>query len=318
MHEQAVGRICLIGFGEAGATFAAGWRSAGLSVDVAAFDIKTDAKDPAVRSAMGARFAAHGVAGAATMAEALAGARLVFSLVTADQALAAATAAAPHIPAGALYLDGNSCAPGTKREAAARIDGAGGRYVDCAVMAPVAPQKHRTPLLLSGSAAADASARLAALDMAATLAPGDGKVGTASAIKMVRSVMVKGLEALVLECVLAGRRAGVDATVLASLEQTFPGFGWTARAAYMQERVMTHGIRRAAEMREVARTVAELGLDNGMASATARWQDQVGSLGLDAKAIGLEDYGRLADAILARLPAASPATDPATSQDPSP
>ena len=77
---------------------------------------------------------------------------------------------------------------------------------------------------------------------------------------MIRSMMMKGLEALVCECVFAGRKAGVIETVLDSLDDTYPGFDWKKRAAYMLERVMTHGVRRAAEMREVALTVDLLGL----------------------------------------------------------
>ena len=256
-----------------------------------------------MRDAKWADYAALGVIGAATPEAALGGATLVVSLVTADQALAAAKAVAAHIAPGTLYVDGNSCAPGTKLAAAARIEAAGGRYVDMAVMAPVHPKRHRTPVLLSGPHVGAALTALAALGMVAEAAPGDraSLVGTASAIKMIRSVMMKGLEALFLECVLAGRRAGVDGIVLDSLEQTYPGFGWKERAAYQQERVMTHGIRRAAEMREVALTVEQLGLGGVMARAAVDWQRRVGDLRLDAKAIGADDYGKLADAILAHL-----------------
>lgn len=293
------GAVALIGFGEAGSAFFGGWRDAGVTLPVTAFDIKTDAADAAVRDAKRAQYDAAGVTGADSPAAAVKDATLVVSLVTADQARAAACSAAPHLAKGALFFDGNSCAPGTKRESARIIEAAGGRYVDLAVMAPVYPKRHKTPLLVSGPHADAALAALAALDMEAKEAP--GAVGTASSIKMIRSVMMKGLEALFLECVLAGRKAGVDEVVLDSLEVTYPGFDFKRRAAYMQERVMTHGIRRAAEMREVARTVDELGLDGGMARATVEWQRRVGDLKLDAKAIGLDDYRALADAILGRL-----------------
>ena len=105
-------------------------------------------------------------------------------------------------------------------------------------------------------------------------------VGVASSIKMIRSVMMKGLEALVLECVLAGRAAGVDERVLASLDATYPGFDWPARAAYMMERTTTHGVRRAAEMREVVVTLKELGLPIDMAEATVNWQQRAGTAGI--------------------------------------
>lgn len=299
MRAQDMGKLAFIGFGEAASAFLGGWRRAGLTGGVAAYDIKTGSADAAERGRKWADYEAAGATGAERLDQALAGAAVVFSLVTADQALAAARAAAERIAPGTLYLDGNSCAPGTKREEARILEETGARYVDLAVMAPVHPKLHRTPLLVSGPHAAAALAVLAELDMDAGEAP--GPVGTASSIKMIRSVMMKGLEALFLECVLAGRRAGVDGVVLDSLDVTFPGFGFKERAAYMQERVMTHGVRRAAEMREVARTVDELGLDGGMARAAVAWQQRVGALGLDAGAIGRDDYGALADAILARL-----------------
>lgn len=289
-------RIAFIGFGEAAQAFVEGWGAA-RPQPVRAYDIKTDAADAAVREAKRADYVRRGVDGAADPAAALAGAGIVFSTVTADQALAAAASAAPHLARGALYLDCNSCAPGTKVRAGALIDKAGGRYVDVAVMQPVRPALHRTPLLVSGADAAAALEALDALGMAATAAP--GPVGRASSIKMIRSVMIKGLEALTLECVLAARRAGVDETVLDSLDDSFPGFDWRRRAAYMMERVTTHGVRRAAEMREVAATVAELGLGGAMAGATAGWQARIGALGIPAGEDG--DYAARADAILRRL-----------------
>ena len=272
-----------------------------VSADVRAraYDIKTDAADEKIRAGKWADYKAADADGAPTLAEALAETGAVFSLVTADQAHMAARNAAKAIRKGAFFFDCNSCSPGTKQKSAALIEGAGGRYVDAAVMLPVHPRLHRTPLLVSGPHAEAALSLLQDLDMAATLV--EGKVGAASAIKMTRSIVVKGLEALAVECVLAGRKAGIDDVVLDSLEETYPGFGWKERAAYMLERVMTHGVRRAAEMREVARTVSEWDLEPAMSSATVHWQQQVGDLHLKAAEIGPDDYGALADAILAGL-----------------
>lgn len=292
------GAVALIGFGEAAQAFTAGWQSAMAGFAPRAFDIKTD--DAATVAAKQADYARCGADGFASLAEALDGADAVFSLVTADQANAAAEFAAACLPQGALFFDCNSCSPGAKRRSRAAIEAAGGRYVDTAVMAPVHPDLHRTPLLVAGSHADDALAVLAALDMKARAV--EGGVGAASAIKMTRSVMIKGLEALVLECLLTGRANGVEDAVLDSLDASFPGFDWRKRSAYMMERVMTHGIRRAAEMREVALTVDEAGLQGRMARATADWQDKIGRMKLDAAAIGT-DAGTLADAILERIAA---------------
>jgi 3-hydroxyisobutyrate dehydrogenase-like beta-hydroxyacid dehydrogenase len=301
--RATVGSIAFIGFGEAAEAFLKGWRmEPGFSARIAAYDIKTDSADSEVREAKRADYARAKILGAATAPEAVAGAEAVFSLVTADQAHEAAVAALPGLASGAFFFDCDSCAPQTKERTAQEVDAAGARYVDVAVMAPVHPRLHRTPLLISGPHAEAAAPVLAALGMAAEIH--DGPVGSASAIKMIRSIMMKGLEALVCECVLAGTKAGVIGAVLDSLDDTYPGFDWKRRSAYMLERVMTHGIRRAAEMREVALTVDLLGVDGGMSKASVGWQQAIGELKLRATAEEAADYRALADRILARLSAA--------------
>jgi 3-hydroxyisobutyrate dehydrogenase-like beta-hydroxyacid dehydrogenase len=301
-HSPTLPATAFIGFGEAASAFATGWHHALPGIAQArlrAYDRKSDAATTA--PAQQVRSGAPGVTACSTPAEALAGAEAAFCLVTADQALAAAQAAAPHLDRGALWFDGNSCAPSTKRQAAAVIEAAGGRYVDLAIMAPVYPSLHRVPLLVSGPHAAAARAVLATFDMVAGDA-GD-QVGRASSIKMIRSVMVKGLEALMAECFLAARRAGVEDAVIASLADSHPGTDWRGRGAYNLERMMVHGTRRAAEMREVARTVADLGLGGTMSAATADWQARVGALGMEP---GADDLPARADAVLAALTGTAP------------
>lgn len=292
-------KIAFIGFGEAASAIAGGWDRdcAGF---IAAYDIKTDSQDPTVVGAKRDDYRSAGIDGRDSLQLALDGAALVFSTVTADQALVAARNAADCLPTGALYFDMNSCSPGAKRQAAECVEAAGGRYVDVAVMAPVYPERHRVPLLVSGPYGRDAMAALESLSMRPTLA--EGPVGTASTIKMVRSIMVKGIEAVVAECVLSAVHAGIDETVLSSLAKTFPGFDWPDRAAYMLERVMVHGRRRAEEMREVAKTVDELGLKGRMASASAEWQAAVGAMELNQLTEAEKaDYRLLARKILDRI-----------------
>jgi len=301
--------LAFVGFGEAAAAFVQGWGQR-RPAHIRAFDIKVEDGSAAVRERKWQDCQRAHVHGCHSLAQALGGASVVFSLVTADQALAAARQAAAGIERGSLYLDCNSCAPGTKRRAASAIEGAGARYVDVAIMAPVHPALHRVPMLVAGPHARAALDVLAALDMRAGAA--DGPVGAASSIKMVRSIMVKGLEALTAECVLAGRRAGVDAQVLESLEATFPGFQWQERAAYMLERAMAHGLRRAAEMREVALTVEQLGLPGDMSRATVQWQQRIGELALAAPP---GDYQRRADALLQALAASPQGSPPAGGGD---
>ncbi|WP_370225323.1 DUF1932 domain-containing protein [Pararhodobacter marinus] len=281
-------RLAFIGFGEAGRAFAGSIARDGLD-SVSGFDLRPLADQ------MNALDVRH----ADTRAGALAGAGAVWCLVTADRAEEAARDCAGVLPEGAFWFDGNSCSPGAKARAAEAIEAAGGRYVDVAIMAPVHPLQSRVPLLVAGPHAEDAATALGALGMRPKVA--GNRVGQASTIKMMRSVMIKGIEALTAECLLGARLAGVDERVLASLQASDPGFDWTERSAYNFERMTVHGNRRSAEMREVAKTLAELGLPDRMASATADWQAQIGGLG-----VAVEDgFGPRADALLAALHKAS-------------
>jgi 3-hydroxyisobutyrate dehydrogenase-like beta-hydroxyacid dehydrogenase len=267
-------RLAFIGMGEAGSAIVTGWGRAGNN-SIRAYDIKSN--DPVTTALMSERYQRLGLQGCGSAAEAVDGAELVFSVVTADQAVAAAEAAAPHLARGAFWCDLNSCAPSSKRRAAQVIETAGGRYVDVAVMAPVHPKLNMVPLLVSGPHAETVAPRLAALPMAPRVVAGE--VGAASSIKMIRSVMVKGLEALTAECLLAAFAAGVEDEVLGSLMRSHPGTNWPEQAAYNFERAMVHGERRAAEMEEVAKTLADLGLPNRMASATVEWQRSIARTG---------------------------------------
>jgi 3-hydroxyisobutyrate dehydrogenase-like beta-hydroxyacid dehydrogenase len=252
-------RVALVGFGEAGETFASaeGWRGEARGWDVL----------PERRAAM----ARCGVETGDDPATALGDRAFVLSLVTADQALAAARDYAPLLPEGTLWCDMNSVAPDTKREAAAAIGAAGGRYVDVAVMAPVNPGKLAVPLLVSGPHTLAAQPLLEALGFSNIRVVGD-EVGRASAIKMIRSVMVKGLEALSAECAAAAEAAGVFDEVMTSLDASEKHRPWAEKVAYNRERMAIHGARRAAEMEESAKTLQGLGVEPVMTRGTVRLQ----------------------------------------------
>jgi 3-hydroxyisobutyrate dehydrogenase-like beta-hydroxyacid dehydrogenase len=250
--------VALIGFGEAGETFARapGWRGETRGWDVLAER----------RSIM----PGLGVETGDDAASALRDRAFLLSLVTADQALHAAREYAPLLPEGALWCDMNSVAPDTKREAASAIESAGGRYVDVAVMAPV-DKGMAVPLLVSGPHAIAAQPLLEALGFSDIRVVGH-EVGRASAIKMIRSVMVKGLEALSSECAAAAEAAGVFDEVMASLDASEKAEPWAERVAYNRERMAKHGARRAAEMEESAKTLQGLGVEPVMTRGTVRLQ----------------------------------------------
>ncbi len=278
--------FAFIGFGEAGAAFAGG-------ASAQAYDRKTDSAE--TRAGKLDDLARAEVALCETSAAAVSTVGAVLCLVTADQALVAAQTAAADLAAGALWLDMNSVAPDTKRAAAEAIDAAGGRYVDVAVMAPVHPARRSVPLLVSGPHAQDGAALLEKIGFTRVTII-DGPVGAASSIKMIRSVMIKGLEALTAECFLAADRAGVTEQVRASLNGSWPGVDWGAIANYNLERMMVHGLRRAAEMEEVVKTLDALGTGSAMTQGTVQRQRDMGELGL-APAPDLKDK---IDAILGR------------------
>ena len=266
----------MIGFGEAGSTFAAagGWEHAALAWD-------TDA-------ARSAAMEDCGVVAATSAAEALAEAPLVLSLVTADQALPAAESYAPLLAAGTLWCDMNSVAPGTKQAAAKAIEAAGGRYVDVAVMAPVDPARLNVPLLFAGPHAHEAMMALRELGFAKTRVVGN-EVGQASAIKLSRSIMVKGLEALTAEMVMTASAAGVLDEVLASLDASEKHVSWRERADYNLDRMLLHGKRRSAEMAEAATMIRDLGIAPLMSDNTVNWQQGIGQLGIRPMPEGLEN-----------------------------
>ena len=265
--------VALIGYGEVGRILAEDLRAAG--VRVAAYDRKLDAGGAALR----AHAAAQGVALAADAAQAVRGAGLVISAVTASQAVAVAQACAGAMEAGAFFLDVNSASPGAKMRAADCVNAAAGRYVEGAVMTSISPQRIKVPLLLGGPDAAALLPLLHELGFAARVA--SDRLGVASAIKMCRSVMIKGLEAMVIESFTTARHYGVEDALIASLHETFPGIDWEKQGAYFFQRVIEHGRRRSEEVREVAQTVREAGLTPWSASGTAERQAWVADLADD-------------------------------------
>jgi 3-hydroxyisobutyrate dehydrogenase-like beta-hydroxyacid dehydrogenase len=264
-------RVGLVGYGEVGRILAEDLRAAGVAVS--AFDVKLGTEAGA---AMAVHAAERGVALAGSHAELARDADLIVSAVTASQAVSVAEACAAGVRCGAFFLDFNSASPGAKIRAAAAVDAADGRYVEGAVMTSVPPYRIKVPLLLGGPNAEALRPALSTLGFAPRVA--SEKLGVASATKMCRSVMIKGLEAMVIESFTAARAYGVEDQVLASLAETFPGIDWEKQGAYFFQRVIEHGRRRSEEVREVAVTVREAGLTPWSASGTAERQAWVADL----------------------------------------
>ncbi|MGK9051659.1 DUF1932 domain-containing protein [Neorhizobium sp. CSC1952] len=268
-------RIAFLGFGEAARAFHDSLAPKLDSGEFRAYDLLLDRAESA--GEMQAAMTSRGVKPAGSPAG-LADAEWIFSAVTADQSLAAAQSIAPYLGQGALFIDINSVSPGRKRETAALVNGTGADYLDMAVMAPVHPKGHATPVLIAGKPAAPLLERFRGLGFNADVA-GEAP-GSATAIKMVRSVFVKGLEAITVEALLAAEASGCFEEIVSSLSQSFPGLDWSKFPDYQFERTTRHGRRRAAEMRESGVTLDALGLNGGIARETAAIQDAMAASGV--------------------------------------
>lgn len=320
--------IGLLGYGEVGRILAEDLRAQNLRV--LAYDRKLDASAATATAAQAADAAPlqahaqqHGVELLASAAALAQQADCIISAVTASQTVAAAQACAAGIGANAaaadtaeqatpFFLDFNSASPGSKQAAAAAIDAAGGRYVEGAVMTSVPPYRIRVPLLLGGRHAPALQVLLQPLGFAAQVT--SERLGVASATKMCRSVMIKGLEAMVIESLTAARHYGVEDAVLASLQETFPGLDWQAQASYFFQRVIAHGRRRSEEMAESAHTVREAGLPAFSAQGTTErqaWMADLADSGIFGSRSAPDfarssDWRTEADRLLAHLQATSP------------
>ena len=264
-------QVGLVGYGEVGKILAEDLRKQG--VRVSAYDIKLGGARQAPLREHAEKF---GVTLLPSHADVAAQADFVVSAVTASQAVPVAQACAGAIKRGSWFLDFNSASPGAKQRAAALIDDKGSRYVEGAVMTSVPPHRIKVPLLLGGAGAGELAPLLLVLGFNAKVA--SEALGVASAVKMCRSIMIKGMEAMVIECFTTARAYGVEDAVLASLAQTFPGIEWEKQGAYFFQRVIEHGRRRAEEVREVVETVREIGLTPWSAQGTAERQAWVADL----------------------------------------
>jgi 3-hydroxyisobutyrate dehydrogenase-like beta-hydroxyacid dehydrogenase len=256
-------RIGFVGFGEAAFHIAKGLRQPGIS-SVSAFDINVTGKVRQRAQETGTRLVE-------TNQELAKSCDIMMSAVTADQALNAAEQNTPYLTTGHLYADLNSVSPGVKQSIARVIEASGSRFAEIAMMAPVPPYGHKVPMLAGGAGAPEFVEKLAPFGFSAEIV--SFEVGTAAATKMFRSIIVKGLEALLTECVLGASHYKADERVFASLSETFPGIDWKHLADYMVGRVVVHGERRAREMEEVAATLREIDIEPIMAEAIVRRMD---------------------------------------------
>ena len=270
--------IAFIGFGEAGSLLAEGLLGAGAE-RISTFDILLE--KPEAAAIIQSRAADKGVSAVDTAAGAVADCDVVISAVVSNEMVNAARATAPHLATGQYYLDINSASPGMKREAAALVSAQGAHFVEAAVMDLVPPHGHRVPMLFAGEKADALAPILRSLGM--EIETIGTEIGQASSVKMIRSVFLKGFNAILLECLTAAHIAGVEDRILDSIEGTYPDIDWRELASHHLQRLPLHAKRQAAEMWEVAETLRDFGLDPLTAEASARRLEWLTGLELLAK-----------------------------------
>ncbi len=294
---MTVDKLGFVGFGEAAYHMAKGLLAEGVP-HIYAFDIHSNdaARGPKIQ----ARAQELGLKLMDSSAALAASADILISAVTADQAVRAAEQTGPHLTARHLYADLNSISPKAKEQVAAAASANGAVFCEIAVMGPIPPYGHKAPLLLGAHGAERFQQIFAPLGMRMEIVSTD-RVGRAAAVKMFRSIVYKGIEALLFECVLGAGQYGAEERVFASLKESIPGVDWKKLADYMVGRVVVHGERRAREMDEVAKTLEELGIEPIMASATARRFDWAAQSGLREKFNGefAETYQQVLDSLQA-------------------
>ncbi|WP_321396079.1 NAD(P)-dependent oxidoreductase [Emcibacter sp.] len=284
-----ISKICLLGFGEVGQTLAEDFLSSG-GISLSAWDILFSDRGSIPSRGLNGKQVLEGMGAV----DAVTGADLVISAVTAAETVKAAQSVAAGLAPGTWYVDMNSASPGMKQEAARLINDAGGRYVEAAVMSPIGPKRIATSILLGGPHADGFEPLANELGFIGMKVFSD-QYGKASAAKMCRSVVVKGVEAILTESLLSARHYGVEETVVNSLNDLFPGPDWQKLSRYMISRSLEHGKRRAEEMREVARTVKDAGIEPLMSAASAERHDWAA---LRKAALKEEDLADMLDAIM--------------------
>ncbi len=291
--------VRFLGFGEAASLFAAGLARAGLN-DLAAYDI-------AVHGGPGEALLRERAAttGTALMSDraGFCDASWVFAMVQPGVAEQAARETAPYLRPGAFYVDFSSASPKRKQAAAASVTAHGGRYVDAGIIGSVPASGHRVPIFASGPDAATFRDVFAPYGMDITVA-GD-VVGAAAGIKLVRSVLAKGLEALYVEALVAARRSGVGDEVLDSFCAFLDARPAHATAALLLQSHVVHAARRAEEAAMSRDLVIEAGLDPVMTDAVIEIMRRTAATGAAGSADGrqpatMDDALAILDEVLPR------------------
>jgi 3-hydroxyisobutyrate dehydrogenase-like beta-hydroxyacid dehydrogenase len=252
-----------IGFGGAGYGLAKGLVGAGLK-EVFFHDRMQDT--PPFAEVVAKRAAEIGTLRTASIGELLAVSDVIFSCVTGAMAVAVAEEAAPFLGPGHLFVDVNTASPKVKEQVGQKVAPSGAAFVDAAMMGAVPAYLHRVPILASGSGAERFFTLMTPWGMSVKVI--GEKPGQASAIKMFRSIFMKGLLSLFVETLTATHRYGVDGMVLSSIAESLDNVPFLETARMQMTKGSVNAERMAHEMEEVIATLEELGVPSGMSRAS--------------------------------------------------
>jgi 3-hydroxyisobutyrate dehydrogenase-like beta-hydroxyacid dehydrogenase len=256
-------RIGFIGFGEAAYHISQGLKSDGVT-HILAYD--KFANEGPQGALVRQRAAETGVELQASLQQLVAKSDVIFSMVSANVAASIARESANFLGPGKIYADLNSAGPETKVLAAEIVAPTGALFVDGAVMGKVPGLGHKVPTLVSGQGAQALIEAMQPYGMNLSLVPGEA--GKASLSKMLRSIFMKGLVALLLETVIAGRKYRLEDDLLESIQETMTAGPFMEVVHGLISRGVIHAERRAHEMDEVIATLDSMQVDSTMSRAT--------------------------------------------------
>lgn len=289
-------QICLglVGFGEVGSTLGQGFRNEGL-IEIASYD--KYAFDGPFSELIQSRAAKARVPLVKSPQELARRSEIILSVTPGEASIESAEAFAPHVTAKHVFVDLASATPKIKRSAGQALRDAGANFADASIMGTPHADGHRLPILASGPAAEEFRDVMSPWGLKIELI--SGELGAASGIKIMRSVIAKGLEALLVECVLGARRYAIDEAVLHSFGRFMDSRPFEEIANFFLVSDVIHAERRAQEARMSVNALEEAGVDAIMTRATAERLEWVSRLDTKAHLGGTipEHYTQAIEAI---------------------
>ncbi len=256
-------KIAFIGLGDVGSRYSSGISDNGA--DVKGFDLRFG--QPVFKE-YEERITEHGVAMAKDQRDVIEGSDIILVPTSCAETVNCAKMYAPYLKAGQIYVDYNSSVPPVKKAAQAIIEATGADFVDAVTMQSPLQYWHKNPCFMSGKRAKEVVDYLNGFDM--RLGYVGDQVGQASALKVLRSIFTKGLEAILIECLASAKAYGVMDEVFASICDMMDGTPSVDQLAMMVRTDVLHAKRRGEEIGAISDMLKEAGMSNIMSEASTK------------------------------------------------